>query len=148
MKDASTELRAFYYDLLKNITFNSKPIQVYDTYVNYADQLNDGETKYYIVLSSQTAVPEMGKCKFGARHTIQVEAIATYPASQGAFKEAEAIANIVNALVLPNTSGSFDLPSFTVWRSRYDLSRQLSEQTKTQNIFRKVTIFNHSIEEK
>jgi hypothetical protein len=150
MKDATTELRTYYFTILQGIEHDGDPVPVYDTILNdtITPYTRNNPPSKYIILSNQNNVPDMAKCQFGGRHTIQVDSYGVFNTDEGGSMIAEEINNLVCERVLPDTAGSFDLPNFTCVRSRWDLSRNQNDYTKTQNIYRRITIFNHTIVEK
>jgi len=149
MKDATSELRKYYYTTLQGITLDGDVVPVYDDEVNdsVAPYTRDSPPDKYIILSNQNSADQSAKCSFQERHTIQVDSAVIYPAYNGGFRVAEQLNAIVKERMLTDTAGAFDLDGFRVFRSREDLSRNLSEKTKVQNIYKRITIFNHSIAE-
>ena len=149
MKDAQTELRIKYIALLTGIQIDGVDVPI------YSDEVNDTISPWtrvnappvYIILSNQTSTDESTKCYFGGRYSMQVDSYTTYPAYNGSFVKSELLNNLVKQRILTDTSGDFALINFAVTRSRIDLTRNLSEKTKEQNIYRTITIFNHSIQE-
>jgi len=149
MRDAQTELRIKYIALLTGIQIDSVNVPI------YSDEVNDTVAPYtrqspppvYIILSNQTSTDESVKCHFAGRYSMQVDSYTTYPAYNGSFLKSEILNNIVKQRILTTTSGNFPLTTFVCTRSRIDLTRNLSEKTKEQNIYRTITIFNHSIQE-
>jgi len=150
MKDATTQLRTYYYNTLQGIVIDGFEIPVYSDEVNdsVAPYTRNEPPKYYIIISNQNSADESAKCNFAERHTIQVNSYTIFPVSNGGYSIAEAINEEVKERILLNTSGNFELQDYSVYRSRIDLSSNISEKTKTQNIYRRFTIFNHSIAEK
>lgn len=149
MRDAQTELRTKYMQLLSGIVLDGVAVPVYSDEVNdtVAPFTRDNPPNIYIILSNQTSTDESTKCYFGGRYSMQVDSYTTYRAYNGSFNDSERLNNIVKQIILLDTSGVIYLPTFTCTRSRIDLTRNLSEKTKTQNIYRTITIFNHSIQE-
>lgn len=149
MKDATTQLRTYYYNTLQGITYMGDAVPVYDNQVNdtVAPFTRDSPPDRYIVITNQNSADESAKCGFQERHTIQVNCYTVFAADNGGFQDAEQINQMVKERILLNTAGAFSLPDYKVYRSRQELSQNISELTKTQNIYRRFTIFNHSIAE-
>ena len=149
MRDAQTELRIKYISLLSGIQIDGANVPIYSDEVNdtISPYTRDNPPHVYIILSNQTSTDESTKCYFGGRYSMQVDSYTTYPAYNGSFVKSELLNNLVKQRILTNTSGNFPLTTFEVTRSRIDLTRNLSEKTKEQNIYRTITIFNHSIQE-
>lgn len=150
MKDATSQLRKYYIDQLQgNISVNGVNVPVYDDEVNdtVAPFTRNEPPVNYILIKNQNSNDISPKCGFQEEHAITTDSYATFPAYNGGFSTAELINEQIKALILTDTSGKFALTDFNVYRSRQTLSTNLSEKTKEQNIYRRITIFTHSIQE-
>ncbi len=135
MKDAQTELRIKYIELLSGIMLGSFVVPIYSDEVNdlFTPYTRDNPPPAYIVLSNQTSTDESTKCYFGGRYSMQVDSYTTYPAYNGSFVKSETLNGIVKQRILTTTSGIIPLTNFACTRSRIDLTRNLAEKTKEQN---------------
>lgn len=144
-KDATTELRKSYIKLLSDIIINDKLIPVYDTQVNDTVEpyTIDSPPSAYIIISNQNSYPRDNKQAFEELHTIQVTVYTLFPVNQGGFYLVEQIDEQVKALILGDKGSSIEVKGFNCYVTKLDLSRGDIEASKTNNIFKRTTIFNH-----
>jgi hypothetical protein len=149
MKDASTAIRDAYLTALADIMVNSELVPVYDTQVNdtIAPYTRRNPPKNYIILSNQTFTDRSPKCGFQTNQTMQVMCMTTFPAYSGNRSLSEQINSIVCQRVMVDRQTDLALVGFSNLETRVDLSRNQEEFTKDQNIFSKITIFSHIIQE-
>jgi hypothetical protein len=149
MKDATSALRLRYTQLLSGLTFDGIIVPVYSDEVNDTVEpfTRDDPPRYYIILSNQNqAQADNNKSDFKNTYSIQVDCIAQYPPYNGSFLKAEQLTEQLKEIIMPDVQADIDIPGYTSYKTTCN-SFNLSEKTKVQNIFRRITIFNHLLKE-
>ncbi len=149
MRDATTELRKAYLQLLSNITVDGLLIPV------YAEMINDSikpyslanKPKHYVILNNQNSFDRSNKQTFDFLHTIQSTVYTWYPKEQGSSVLAEKIDEIIKDRVITQRGVQIPVTGFNCYMSKVDLSRGDTEFTTQNYIFKRITIFNHFIEQ-
>lgn len=155
MRDFGTLYRKSIKDLLTNSIYigtpeNSVPIPV------YADQVDDSITpytrdeppKFYVVISNILEADASNKHTFETRTSIQLDCYSRFPVGSGHWEKTELMADYVKQLLLPDHIGRIFLSTeFNLYRGSLDLARYQPEFTKYYNLYRKIIIFSHSVEE-
>lgn len=153
MKEVKHLLRKAYYDVLKDIKFDGKPLQVVQNYLPTKDIINtfkvdsSPQGQAYIVMSNQTVNDDSPKCLINQNASIQLDIVTVMPSTGGSTLLAEKITDKVFELLFPNGGNEMNIsiPDMHVWRSWLVSSRTIEEVTPSNLIYRNILIFNHSI---
>lgn len=152
MRNVSQDLRLAYIQALSSLKLNGVAIPVVDEYLNVSEaQLNITPTlkaKAHVKITNQTDNDASLKCAINQNHTLQLDCTVTFPANSGGYLQSELIANNCLDLLFDGMKTTLQSDNLNIWRAWLEGSRNISEETQTSRIFRRVLIFNHSLQQK
>lgn len=139
MIDITGPLRKAYYDALNgNIS-----VPVCEQYLDTNQYPN--ATKY-VIIQNQTVNDASLKCGINQDSSLQLDIVTIFNANSGGSRQAELIANEILELIFPVKE--IVLPAqigIKIWRGWLEGSRNITQETSTSRIFRKILILNHTI---
>lgn len=146
MLDAQYLLRECYFTLLAGLTWNGKPIPVFDEYANV------NESAPYVVIADMNERDFSDKSFYGQVLTVTVDVVTEYGKTEPKTRyECDMIANEVLKRLLPgNPQGSgklYQLDGFQCIRAKKVNGQSLSEISDTTKVFRKVIQIDHTIKQ-
>lgn len=155
MRNAATALRQKYIEMLTNgkkmIAIDGHNIPVYDTFINdnFAPEYSRAKKPaFYWIISNATAVDTSLRQKFRADYTIQLDSFTIYGPGQGGNLLCDKMEDEAMQRIMKDQVGAFDITGFSCRETRLELSRPEFTQLKDNSfVYRKITIFRHSIEE-
>lgn len=155
MRDFGTLYRKTIKNMLQNSIYvgtpeSSVPIPVYADQVDdsISPYTRDNPPKYYVVISNILERDGSNKQTFITETSIQIDCYSMFSVGSGHWEKTELMADYVKQLMLPDHIGRLFLSTgFNCFRGSLDLARQQPEFTKNYNLYRKIIIFSHSIEE-
>lgn len=152
MRNVSQDLRLAYVQALSSLKLNGVAIPVVDEYLNVSEaQLNITPTlkaKAHVKITNQTNNDASLKCAINQNHTLQLDCTVTFPANSGGYLQSELIADNCLDLLFDGMKTKLNSEYLNIWRAWEEGARNITEETTTSRIFRRVLIFNHSLQQK
>ena len=140
MKDPGFALAVAYNNLLSGLTYNGKPIKLYDVFA-----ANDAEAPYVIV-GGWVARSDNDKDVFGQKGQIILDVFTRFTGNQFSKKPANDIANQITDLLTSRPGQSpLHLDGFSIWSTIISDIREMGTPSATDRTFRKVITVSHSI---
>jgi hypothetical protein len=152
MKTASLLLRESYISLFQNYEYNGVSIPFFDEYVSPSIALPQIQIstylapKCYVLITNQTTNDASLKCYRNENLSLQLDVTTIYDANSGGFKLAELIANDILEKLFIGQQIQLTNNELNIWRGWLESSPNISEETQTSRIFRKILVLNHSIQ--
>lgn len=154
MKTASLLLRESYIALFDNFQYNGINIPFFDEYVTPNAVLPQVPIstflapKCYVLITNQTTNDASLKCSRNENLSIQLDVTTIYDANSGGFKLSEQIANEILGTLFIGQQIQLNNEELNIWRGWLESSPNISEETQSNRIFRKVLVLNHSVQVK
>lgn len=143
LKDIGYVLRVGYMTKLSILSYFGINVPVYDSIVP------SDAPDYFVVIKDLNEVDKSLKCGFNTDVHLTLDIVTRFPAGTGSSIVADNISGQINALICPKSSAELInlLPDFNVMNSVRTFSRPIVEQYKELNIFRKINIYRHEIQQ-
>lgn len=152
MKEIKHILRKAYLDRLNGaITYLGVNIPVDQDYLNGAPALiqigNSTPIEAYVILQNQTVTDNSPFCHVNQDTTLQLDVVTVFNANSGNSSHAELITQAIFDLLFTTDAKriTFSLTDLNLWRGWLENSRQITQESADDKIFRNVLIFQHSI---
>lgn len=144
LKDISYVLRVAYMNKLKPVLkYNGVAVPVYDSIVpNTAPDI-------FVVLRDQNEADASAKCGFKSDVHVTTEVVTRFTPGNGSGSIRDNITGQINRALCStdHTKRLSLLPDFKVLNTVRTMSRGIEENASTGNIFRKVNIYKHTIQQ-
>ncbi|TDO21886.1 hypothetical protein [Pedobacter duraquae] len=144
LKDIAFALRAAYMAKLDNVlVVDSKLVPVYDTFVP-----NDAPS-YFVVIKDHNEADNSTKQGFNTDVHITFDIVSRFPPGTGSSAPVDSVSNQLNSIIVAGDPANRIslLPDFNIMNAVRTLSRPITEESKVKNIFRKVNIYKHEIQQ-
>ncbi|RAJ28869.1 hypothetical protein [Pedobacter cryoconitis] len=143
LKDITYPLRVAYIAKLAGLKYNEVTVPIYDSIVP------ETAPSYFVVIRDQNEADHSLKCGFNTDVHVTLDVVTKFPPGAGSGIVRDAISSKINSLICTeNYSLRLNLlPDFNVMNSIRTLSRQIEELSKTENIFRRINIYKHEIQQ-
>ena len=152
METASLYLRESYIALFANFFYNAIKIPFFDEYVSPNVVIPTIplstflQPKCYVLITNQTTNDASLKCSRNEILSLQLDIVTVYDANSGGFKLAEQVANkILNTLFIGQQI-QLQNSKLNTWSGFLESSPNISEETASSRIFRKILVLNHQIQ--
>lgn len=140
MKDAELPLRKAYKELLSGLTYNGKPVALYDL------MASDKALAPYVILGPWQGQKDNTKLSFGQSGEINLDVFTRFTGDQRSTKMASDIANAITDLLKPTpTAEVLSVEGFDSWKTLIEGSQDISQVTGTDTIIRKIITVSHSL---
>lgn len=144
LKDTTYPLRVALHTKLNNVVkYNNVAVPFYDSIVP------DAAPDYFVVIKDQNEADSSLKCGFHTDVHLTLDIVTRFQVGAGSGAIRDAISSSINTL-LCSTDPSKRLnlkPDFNLYTTVRTLSRNIEEQDKTRNVFRKVNIYQFKIQQ-
>lgn len=143
LKDIAYALRVAYKSKLSVVKHNNVTIPIYDGIIP------GSAPDYFIVIKDITEADDSLKQGFNTDVHITLDIVTRFQPGTGSSSVSESISGQVNSIICTHdTAGKLNLlPDFHVMNSVRTISRLITEQSKTYNVFRKVNMYKHVIQQ-
>lgn len=144
LKDTTYPLRVALRTKLNNVVkYNGVAIPFYDSIVP------DAAPDYFVVIKDQNEADSSLKCGFHTDVHVTLDIVTRFQVGAGSGAIRDAISSNINTLLCSTDSAKrISLkPDFNLYTTVRTLSRNIEEQDKTRNVFRKVNIYQFKIQQ-
>jgi hypothetical protein len=143
LKDIGYVLRVAYIAKLSPVNYFGLDVPIYDGIVP------EDAPDYFVVIKDQNEADKSLKCGFNTDVHLTLDIVTRFPAGSGSSMIADNLSGQINELICPRNSRDLInlLPDFNVMNSVRTLSRVIIEPSKEVNIFRKINVYRHEIQQ-
>lgn len=143
LKDLSMQLRSAYIAKLVNLNYKGIAVPVYDGFAPST------APDYFVVIKSITEADDSVKGMYNTDMHVTLDIVTRFAPDYGSNIVVDSISNSINGIICTNNySLRLNLrPDFNVMNSIRTMSRPITEQSKTYNVFRKVNIYQHVVQQ-
>lgn len=136
MRTPDKWIRKYFSDTLTGLTVNGKVIPISDM------RLPENSTAYILMTTIDKSHDQETKCNKVWNFQQTLDIVTVYPGNTGS----RVLCDDIHEAVL-NLCENLEVEHFTVYDKSYEFAPDLSSQTSTQTIFRKIIIFNIKLKE-
>jgi hypothetical protein len=143
MKEISYRLRESIIDEISPLEYEGKLIPVFDQKVTdpkLIPTLNFAQV--YVLLNSQTVAETTNdKCKIRLDANVSFDVVTKYPSGRGGSLLSEKIGE----LILEQINRALEIDSFSVLNVTMNFNQNLSEESNSQSVFRKIISYRFDV---
>lgn len=136
MRTPDKWIRKYFSETLAGLTVNGKVIPISDM------RLPDNSTAYILMTTIDKSHDQETKCNKVWNFQQTLDIVTVYPGNTGS----RVLCDDIHEAVI-NACNTITVENFTVLNKDYEFAPDLSSQTSTQTIFRKIIIFNIKLKE-
>lgn len=142
MTDADVALSIAYGSLLANLSYNNKPVKLYDL------MAPDDAQAPYVILGPWIPRSDNTKDTFGQKGEINLDVVTRFGGGAFSKKPANDIANAITTLLKPTPEAEvLQAPGWGFWMTVIGAGENIALNTDTDRIYRKIITVSHNLEQ-